>query len=293
MADTADLSQLPRLYVAAAFCTLPGRPETAVGYARRAVDLDAAGRYDSFPTGWSRLGESMGHAYAGRVDRALDILTEVAAEPGPTHILAQVISIWLLTGVGRDEDARMIAEKTVAAARAHGNPWYIAMALANGFGRALSLTDPGRALDAYREALVYCRDHRLLYAEEYIAYSAAGLEASHGDADRALELFDFAIDTCHRAGDHPNLELALGSLAVHFHRVGQPEIASRIYGASTHSGSIAVVPGLPDTLLQLRAELGPTVFDDLVAHGAALVVGDAVAYARQQIRLARLAIKPT
>ena len=47
------------------------------------------------------------------------------------------------------------------------------------------------------------------------------------------------------------------------------------------------VPGLPDTLLQLRAELGPTFFDDLVAHGAALNPGDSVAYARQQIRLAR------
>ena len=38
-----------------------------------------------------------------------------------------------------------IAEETVAAARAHGNPFLICFAL-DGYGRAFAQTDPARAL---------------------------------------------------------------------------------------------------------------------------------------------------
>ena len=47
------------------------------------------------------------------------------------------------------------------------------------------------------------------------------------------------------------------------------------------------VPALPALIEHLRAEIGGTVFDSEVAAGAALEFGDAVAYARHQIRLAR------
>jgi hypothetical protein len=211
----------------------------------------------------------------------------------PLHIFALAFSMWLLTGVGRDEEARTIADETLAAARAHGNPFYIAMALANGQGRALAKTDPHRALNAFREALADCREHRLLYGEDFIAYNAAGLEAVHGDPDTALELFDFAIDTCHRSGDPTHLALAFASVAVHFDRVERPDIAATLYGSSTKSPSIAVVPGLPDTVQHLRAGFSPAVFDGYITAGLAMEVGDAVAYARQQIRLARQAKEPT
>ncbi len=91
----------------------------------------------------------------------------------------------------------------------------------------------------------------------------------------------------HRAGVQGNLGLALGSLAVHFDRVEQPEPAARIYGAGTHSLNITVVPGLQEAVQHLRKVLGGPVFDRYVAAGAAMETGDAVAYAREQIRLAR------
>ena len=106
-------------------------------------------------------------------------------------------------------------------------------------------------------------------------------------------MFDFAIDTCHRAGDHPNLAIALASLAVHFDHVEQPEVAARIYGASAQYYSSAAAPGLGDTVEHLRVVLGPTTFDGFVAAGAALELGEAVAYARHQIRLARQTAEPT
>ncbi len=104
---------------------------------------------------------------------------------------------------------------------------------------------------------------------------------------RHWSLFDSAIDAYHRSGAQGNLFPALASLAVYLDRVEQPDVAARIYGASTHNTHVAAVPGLRETVQHLRTLLGDPVFDRHVAAGAAMETGDAVAYARQQIRLAR------
>ena len=62
----------------------------------------------------------------------------------------------MLPAAGRAAEARAIVDETLAAARAAGNPLYLAYALA-GYGRTFAETDPARALDAYREGLDYCR----------------------------------------------------------------------------------------------------------------------------------------
>ncbi len=287
-ATAADVRQLPRLYTAASLACLSGGDETAIGYAQTAVALDADPRYSGFPPGWSRYWEAPAQLFtAGRVERCLEICNDLAAIPGAPRICGLTLSMWVLTALGRAEEARTMADETVAAARAYGNPQYIALALAIGYGRAFAQTDPYRALDACREALALCREHRSVYGEAYVAYDAAGLEAVYGDRQKALELFDFAIDACHRAGDHTNLALALASLAVFLDRLQKPSAAARIYGASTRSESIIGVVGLSETVERLRSVLGYEVFDDCVAEGAGLDRGDAVAYARDQIRRAR------
>jgi hypothetical protein len=121
----------------------------------------------------------------------------------------------------------------------------------------------------------------------YIANDAARLEASHGDLLTALELFDFVIDSSHRAGDHPNLAIALANLAIYFHQVEQSEVAARIYGTSARFRSITAVPGLREVVEHLRALLGESAFDDCVTTGSALELGESVGYARTQIRIAR------
>ena len=73
-----------------------------------------------------------------------------------------------------------------------------------------------------------------------------------------------------------------------FDREDQFETAATIYGTSTRYGQTAnwVVNGTA-TVEHLCAVLGPSVFDERVAEGAAMEPGDAVQYARHQIRLAR------
>ena len=110
---------------------------------------------------------------------------------------------------------------------------WIAFAL-TGSGRAFADTDPARALDAFHQALVLTQEQRIPFLEARVAQESAGLEIIHGDRDKGLELFDVAIDSYHRAGNHVDLAATLADLAVFFDRDGQPDIAATIYGTSTH-----------------------------------------------------------
>ena len=148
-----------------------------------------------------------------------------------------------------------IADDTVAAARAYGNPYWIAWAL-TGYGRAFAQADPARALDAFRQGLAFAREHRMPHREGIIGREAAGLEAVYGDLDEAFALFETAIDSLHRAGTVGNTAVTLADLAVLFDRLEHPEIAATLYGASRHHGDIGWVTHLPYVVNHLRMVLG-------------------------------------
>jgi hypothetical protein len=186
---------------------------------------------------------------------------------------------------GRDEEARAIAEDTLAAARAHANPWCIGLALF-GSGQAFVPADPAPALRVLRDGLAYAQEHRLPLLEAAIALQAAGLEALHGDPGQALALFDSALDSRQRAGNVASLGGTLALLAVCFDRFERPDVAATLYGASNRSLSQYVVD-LPAVADHLRAVLGDAAFDHCVATGTAMDLADAVGYARHHIQLAR------
>jgi len=265
---------------------MTGRVDVGVGYAQTGIVLEADPRYDAFEAGWSGLWEAAGHLFAGRVDRALDIYAELAAQPGLAHVVGLCGLLNYLNLAGRDADAFAVAEEAVAAARAHGNPFLLAFTLAC-YGRALAEVDPARALDAVREGLACAEEHRAKLWELILAGQAAGLEAALGDLEQAMSHFDFAIDSLHGAGNVGHLALAITRLAVVFDRIERPEAAATLYGACTHYANIVIVADLPHALEHLHTELGETRFDESVAAGAAMELAEAVQYARRQIALVR------
>jgi predicted ATPase len=290
-ATRAEVTQLPRLYTAAAQSMLTGRPLEAVGYAETAIALGADSHYDGFDPAWSRIWNGVANQQSpSGLDRALDIFRELAADPQPGLGLVAGLSMltWLFAGLGRADEARTIAGEAVAAARAYGHPHWIGVALM-GTARAFTDTDPLRALHACREAIGVTRQTRNLFLEVAIASWAAGLEVAYGDPNTALELFDFAVDVSHRTGARPSSSrrrLALAHLAVFLGQIDEPTSAATLYGASSHSPSIGVVPGLPDLVHRLRDTLGEAMFEQSVASGAAMELEAALAYGRQRINLA-------
>jgi tetratricopeptide (TPR) repeat protein len=274
------------LYSAAGLCALTGRVEAGVDYAEIAVALESDPRYDPFEFGWSSLWAATAHAYAGHRDRFVEICAGLAAQRGFAHVTGLCGLVTMLPAIGRADEAMAIAEEAVAEARAHGNPFWICCAL-YGYGRAFAETDPTRALTALREGLFFAREHRIQYYEARISRNAAHLEASYGDLEHALALFETAIDSFHRAGDHATLATSLAYLAVLFERIERPEVAATIYGTSTHDASNSKVVNRPGAVGRLQATLGDIVFDQCVAVGAAMERADAVRYARDQIQATR------
>jgi predicted ATPase/class 3 adenylate cyclase len=285
-ATAVELPQLPRLCYAAAHCSFAGRTDAAIGYAQAAVALQTDPRYDPFDAGWTGIGEATAHLFAGRIDRWLEICADLRNQPGFAHVVGMAGLTAQLAAVGRAAEAMAIAEESLTLARDHGNPFWVAFAL-DAYGRAFTEADPTRALSAFREGLVYAEEHRMPYWEARLPRDSAALEAVHGELAHAVSLFDTAIDSSHRAGNVAVLAQTLASLAIFFDRLDRPEIAATVYGASTNDASIQVVIDLPTAVDHLRSVLGQTVFDQCVATGAAMTLGDAVAYARHQIQLAR------
>jgi predicted ATPase len=265
-AVTADVRQLPRLYIAAAHCAYTGRPEEAVGYAKTALALESDPRYEPFAHGWSGCHEANGHLYAGRIDRFVEIWTELAGQPGLAHIMGLCGLTFGLVAVGRGVEARAIANDALVAARAHANPYWVAWALA-GYGRAFSETDPSRALDALREGLGSAREHRIAFWESRIGREAAGLEAAHGNLGQGLDLIDTTLDLFYQAGDSASLGATLANLAKLFDRFERFEIAATVYGSATLHASTVMVVGLVGVVDHLRTVLGRDQFDECVATG--------------------------
>ena len=285
-AAAADMAQLPRLYVAAGACAFAGRPHDAIRYAQTAVVLESDPRYDPFDDPWSAVMESLGHAVAGQVERWLELHADLLDRPGPSRVIGLAGLLLVMPSVGRGEEALEIAEETVAAARSLGNPYWIADAL-NGYANAFARSDPVRALDAYREAFGFARDHRQILWESRIAGEGAGLSAVHGELDETIHWLETAINAFHRAGDRPDMAITLMSLTAFLDRLARPEAAATIYGwcsRRTSTNSTVHVSALRD---RIGAAIGEDKFEKIIAAGAVMNFGTIVPYARQQLELAR------
>ncbi len=279
-ATATKLVQLPRLYTAASLCLYAGRPDAAVAYAETAAELETDPRYDPFPTGHATNWAGPLHVHRSRRD-----VGQHGRRPAPglRRTLGGALKTWVLPAVGRAEEARTLADDALAAARGHGNPVWITVALA-GHGRAFADTDPARA----RRALVV--DPNLARREparppRSLRRVRCGRTGSrprrHRPSPAAAGLRPRRLPP--GRGPQPSASPS-HTWPYFFDRTGPPTAAATLYGASTRTESNSVVVGLPDAVSRLRSQLGHA-FDASAATGAAMDFGEAVAYARQLIRV--------
>ena len=91
-----------------------------------------------------------------------------------------------------------------------------------------------------------------------------------------------------RAGNVPQLIITLASVPALFERLDRPAPAAMLLGAlSREPSSFHHVPELAELGDRVSRTLGTTRAAELTAEGAALDLGDAAVYARQQIDVAR------
>ena len=281
-ATDADLRQLPRVYTAASICALTGGQETAIRYAQTAVTLESDPRYDPFAHGWSAYWEAAARRYTNQIDRFLEICESLAADEGAAHVMGQCGLLGVLAGVGRQDEARELADQTVSSADELGNPFWIVYAM-TGWGRAHASQHPVAALEMLHRALDYTIEHRIDYLRAIVLREMATLEETGGDLVDALEKFMTVVEWYRVSGNRGSVTTTLGDIAVMFDRLDRPEIASTIYGTSVPYGQ-SIAEELPVALEHLREVLGSERFDECVEAGSNMEFNEAMLYVGQMLR---------
>jgi DNA-binding CsgD family transcriptional regulator len=285
-AAAADVPRLPRLYTGAGYACFAGRPDAARRNAHRATELADTGRYDPCEPGYSMFVEALGQVYCGDLDRYLELTGEVARRFGATRGYGLASYVDGLQSAGRVEEALALTERSVAAARDLGNPYWISYALWIA-GMAFSRADPRRALAAWDEGVAFVRQHRVQFFEGFLARDAARLHTSDGEPEAALVLFGDAIAAFHRVGNIPQLVITLASVPALFERLARFDAAATLLSAiSQQPSSLHHVPELADIKARVDSRLGERAAE-LEATGAAFDLNDTAVYARQQIDAAR------
>jgi predicted ATPase/DNA-binding NarL/FixJ family response regulator len=286
-ASSADVPRLPRLFTAAGYACFAGRADSARRSAHRATELEADDRYDPCEPGYSMFVEALGQVYCGDLDRYIELTAEVAERYGAERGYGLASFVDGLQSAGRVKEALALTEQSVAAARALGNPYWIAYALWIA-GMAFSRSDSRRALAAWDEGVAFVREHRVDFFEGFLARDAARLHTSDGEPEAALVLFGDAIASFHRAGNVPQLIITLASVPALFERLERFEAAATLLGAmSRHESSFRHVPELAELEGRLATKLGAERTRESVAEGSAFSLDAAAVYARQQIDVAR------
>ena len=76
--------------------------------------MEADSRYEPLPAGWSRLAEANAHLVAGRMDRYVEICTDMAGQSGFAHAMGLASLTFGLPAMGRAAEARAIADEALA-----------------------------------------------------------------------------------------------------------------------------------------------------------------------------------
>jgi hypothetical protein len=273
----------PGLLTAASIRATLDHSTEGLAYAEAAVALEDDPRFEPFTNGWGRYWEAVGNVYAGRLERGLEIFTAMA-EGGPSRVAGRCGQAQMLPLLGRDDEALAIADDALAAARAHGNPYLVAWALYS-HAYAHCRVDPDSARATFAEGLAYAETQRVSFWVALIMRDAARVEALHGDLDRALWLYQRAVEAFSQSGNVTNLSIALVGLTTVFVLLDRPQVAATIHGTTTRMNTRVI--GRRTSLDQLRRLLGTTEFPRCVAQGAAMTASEAARYAREQLQLVR------
>jgi predicted ATPase/class 3 adenylate cyclase len=282
-AKALDHPRLETLYVMASQSYNTGRIKEAVGYAEDGATVIGRGT-DPPPFGIDGI---LGAPYinVGQPERWVEMLRAQLELGRDIYSQTRACLLFALTMAGRADEAMSAADGLVEAADATGNPAARAFALlACGF--AFREADPGRALDALRQALQICQASGNRYIETNVAVILSGLEAECGDPLAAFDYFTIAIRNFDDSGNAAMIRSPLAVLAAFFDRLGRYEPAATLAGFAVNPLT-PLFTQISAAMAHLREVLGPQTYESLARKGEAMATAEMVAYAYDQIDHAR------
>lgn len=284
-AIAARIVELPRVLTAASLCMFTGHQSEAESFDERASEFEGK-PFAPFEADLTLALHGLAQAFGGRGDRWVEMAIPLVNDLDAGHA-ARGALLWTLPDLGRHEEAQLMADDVLAGARRNGNPNWIAWAMV-GVGRAFAVDDPERALVASRAAAAYTREMQLPFYEALNARETAAVEASHGDFEHGLEMFDVTLEALHRAGAGAHLNVTLVNVAMLFFRFDQPEVAATLIGAALQqAGTVGMAVNADRTADQVRRVIGPDRYDECIQAGATMTLDEAVRLARDRITALR------
>ena len=261
-----------------------GDADVAIGHSETGLALPKRD-FEEVPHELDRMSLALAKLFAGQPEQYAAITREISTSPHDALAMGLINLVWILPALDEFDQALDLADDMLARAEATEVPSQVALAH-SAYGRALTRTDPTLALEQHRTAVRVARKNNLRLFAAVFSRELAGLEASAGDVRTALDSLDQVIDTFHQTGDTSNLAPTLAYLPMLFDRIDHPIQAATLYGAAARHPSALMNADLDRVTDHLRTTLGAADYHEHVAYGATMTLGQAVSYARAEIRAA-------
>jgi predicted ATPase len=289
-ARAAEHRRLAQLYSMAAQCYAAGRSSDAVRYADAALAITESRHFDPIPY----AGEAwLGGVYLadGTPERFVEVCRNMVARDLGTDTFAYACLTLALTTTGASDEAVAASERLPAAADAADNPEVASYTLL-AYGIAQRDINPRDAYDAHRRGLKIAQDSGNRQLETFHAGNLSRLAAIHGAPVDALDYADLAIRRFYNSGSYSVVASAFAVLAGLLDQLGEYEAAATMSAAGANPFARATYPELHGTIAHLREVLGDNTYELLLGTGESMTNAAMVAYAFEQIDLARARLLP-
>jgi len=209
----------------------------------------------------------------------------VSRDPRP-HTFARACLALALTTIGANDEAVAASEQLPATADTTHNPEVASYALL-AYGIAQRDTDPPAAYDAHRRGLKIAQDSGNRQLETFHAGNLSRIAAFHGEPIDALDYATLAIRRFYNSGSFSVVESAFAVLAGLLDRLGNYEAAATLSACGANAFARATYPELQGTIAHLREVVGDQTYESLESAGESMTKAAMVAYAFEQIDVAR------
>jgi predicted ATPase len=277
--------RLPQLYVMAALCHVAGRIDAAKDYAVRGEEAIASGRFDVVREEFHGL---LGGPFltGGQPERWVESCRHVIARDRGKHFFSRAFLVMALGVSGGLDEARTVADALLTDARDTDNP--AAQCFSRlAYGVAHREDDPVGAYEILRAALTIAHDTGNKELAAYVAAGLSRLAAIHLDPMDAFDLLELTIGKNYDTGSFSLFRSPLAVLAALFDRLGLYEPAATISAFAATPFTRKAQPQIDTAIAHLREVLGDEVYESLARAGASMSNTAMLAYALDQIHLAR------
>ena len=194
-----------------------------------------------------------------------------------------------MNSLGATTDAASVMAGVLDDDEVTKNPYAEAFA-SMALGQALTITEPGRALEAIRRGIEVARQSGNRLIETYMSSSMARFAGQHGEPIEALNELDTVIQRLLDTGNLYILRNNLAILAGILDRFDRHAAAAQVLGFAVNPFVIASIPETTPTITHLRESLSDQQFDDLARVGGSMTTAAVVAFVKNEIESLRAEI---